>query len=77
MPIYQLTLSGENVREETFANLSRIHKIKSSQNAGVWAKIRLAKQDSCKKNSKKTFFSLFSLLCFFSAINWKIAKINN
>ena len=65
MPIYQLTLSGENLREETFANLSRIYKIKSSQNAGVLAKIRLAKQDSCKKISKKNVFFLSSLFYAF------------
>ena len=33
-----INLSGENLLEETFANLSRIHKIKSTQNAAVLAK---------------------------------------
>ena len=65
---------GENLREETFANLSRIHKIKSMENAAVWQKLESQNKDSYKKISKKRFFSL---LCSFSAINCKITKINN
>ena len=34
---------GENLREGTFENLSRIHKIKSTQNAAVLVKIRVTK----------------------------------